>query len=72
MKVAYEAGLFGFWLSDKLLEDNIEAMVVPHSLIPIESGNSVCRDASFKIESKGPFRGSLEDVMMRMDQSALC
>src|SRR5664280_1152782 len=33
MKVAYEAGPFGFWLSDKLLKDNIEAMVVPPSLI---------------------------------------
>jgi transposase len=29
MKVAYEAGPFGFWLSDKLVEDNIEVMVVP-------------------------------------------
>lgn len=44
MKVAYEAGPFGFWLSDKLLEDNIEVMVVPPSLIPIESGNRVKTD----------------------------
>ena len=44
MKVAYEAGPFGFWLSDKLIEDNIEAMVVPPSLIPIESGNRVKTD----------------------------
>jgi len=44
MKVAYEAGPFGFWLSDKLLKDNIEAMVVPPSLIPIESGNRVKTD----------------------------
>jgi transposase len=44
MKVAYEAGPFGFWLSDKLSEDNIEAMVVPPSLIPIESGNRVKTD----------------------------
>jgi transposase len=44
MKVAYEAGPFGFWLSDKLSEDNIEAMVVPPSLIPVESGNRVKTD----------------------------
>ena len=44
MKVAYEAGPFGFWLSDKLSEDNIDAMVVPPSLIPIESGNRVKTD----------------------------
>jgi transposase len=44
MKVAYEAGPFGFWLSDKLVEDNIEVMVVPPSLIPVESGNRVKTD----------------------------
>jgi transposase len=44
MKVAYEAGPFGFWLSDKLSEDNIDTMVVPPSLIPIESGNRVKTD----------------------------
>jgi len=44
MKVAYEAGPFGFWLSDKLSEDNIEVMVVPPSLIPVESGNRVKTD----------------------------
>jgi transposase len=44
MKVAYEAGPFGFWLSDRLIEDNIEVMVVPPSLIPVESGNRVKTD----------------------------
>jgi transposase len=44
IKVAYEAGPFGFWLSDKLVEDNIEVMVVPPSLIPVESGNRVKTD----------------------------
>jgi transposase len=44
MKVAYEAGPFGFWLSDKLVEDGIEALVVPPSLIPVESGNRVKTD----------------------------
>jgi len=44
MKVAYEAGPFGFWLSDKLVEDGIEVLVVPPSLIPTESGNRVKTD----------------------------
>lgn len=43
VKVAYEAGC-GFWLYDKLTEDGIEAIVVPPSLIPIESGNKVKTD----------------------------
>ncbi len=42
--VAYEAGPFGFWLLDKLVLDGIEAIVVPPSLIPIESGNKVKTD----------------------------
>lgn len=44
MNVAYEAGPFGFWLSDKLVEDNIDVMVVPPPLIPVESGNGVKTD----------------------------
>lgn len=44
IKVAYEAGPFGFWLCDKLTEDGIETIVVPPSLIPIESGNRVKTD----------------------------
>jgi len=44
MKVAYEAGPFGFWLSDKLTMDGIEVLVVPPSLIPTESGNRVKTD----------------------------
>ena len=44
IKVAYEAGPCGFWLYDKLTEDGIEAIVVPPSLIPIESGNKVKTD----------------------------
>jgi transposase len=42
--VAYEAGPFGFWLLDKLVQDGIEAIVVPPSLIPVESGNKVKTD----------------------------
>ena len=44
VKVAYEAGPCGFWLYDKLTEDGIEAIVVPPSLIPMESGNKVKTD----------------------------
>ena len=44
VKVAYEAGPFGFWLYDRLTEDNMEALVVPPSTIPVESGNKVKTD----------------------------
>jgi transposase len=44
IKIAYEAGPFGFWLYDKLTEDGIETIVVPPSLIPLESGNRVKTD----------------------------
>jgi transposase len=43
-QVAYEAGPCGFWLYDRLTEDRIETIVVPPSLIPIESGNRVKTD----------------------------
>jgi transposase len=42
--VAYEAGPCGFWFYDKLIQDGIETIVVPPSLIPIESGNKVKTD----------------------------
>jgi transposase len=44
IKAAYEAGPCGFWLYDRLTEDGIETLVVPPSLIPIESGNKVKTD----------------------------
>ena len=44
VKVAYEAVPCGFWLYAQLTEDGIEAIVVPPSLIPIESGNKVKTD----------------------------
>lgn len=44
IKVAYEAGACGFWLYDRLTEDEIETIGVPPSLIPIESGNKVKTD----------------------------
>ena len=44
IKVAYEAGPCGFWLYDRLTENGIETIVVPPSLIPVESGNKVKTD----------------------------
>jgi transposase len=44
IKVAYEAGPCGFSLCDMLTEDGIDVIVVPPSLIPIESGNRVKTD----------------------------
>lgn len=44
VKVAYEAGPCGFWLHDRLTEDGVDTIVVPPSLIPLESGNRVKTD----------------------------
>jgi transposase len=44
IQVAYEAGPCGFGLYDQLKEDGVEGIVVPPSLIPIESGNKVKTD----------------------------
>jgi transposase len=44
IKVAYEAGPRGFWLYDKPTADGIDTIVVPPSLIPVESGNKVKTD----------------------------
>jgi transposase len=44
IKVAYEAGPCGFGLYDKLSAEGIETIVVPPSLIPVESGNKVKTD----------------------------
>ena len=44
IRVAYEAGPAGFRLYDELTADHIECMVVPPSLIPVESGNRVKTD----------------------------
>jgi transposase len=44
IRIAYEAGPCGFGLHDQLRRDGIEVIVVPPSLIPIESGNKVKTD----------------------------
>jgi transposase len=44
IRVAYEAGPAGFNLYDELTTDHIECIVVPPSLIPVESGNRVKTD----------------------------
>ena len=47
----YEAGYFGFWLYDFLVEMGVSASVTPPSLIPSQSGNRVKTDPidSFKL-----------------------
>lgn len=40
----YEAGYFGYWLHDRLVEEGIECLVTPPSLIPQEYGNRVKTD----------------------------
>ncbi|MBI5468333.1 MAG: IS110 family transposase [Deltaproteobacteria bacterium] len=44
IKAAYEAGYFGFWLYDHLIEYGAECIVTPPSLLPIEYGNKVKTD----------------------------
>jgi transposase len=44
IRVAYEAGPCGFGLHDQLRGDGVEVMVVPPSLILVESGNKVKTD----------------------------
>ncbi len=44
IRVAYEAGPSGFGLLDQLRGDGVEGIVVPPSLIPIESGTKVKTD----------------------------
>lgn len=44
IRVAYEAGPCGFWLHDRLTKDGLETIVVPPSLILLESGNRVKTD----------------------------
>jgi transposase len=43
-KTVYEAGCFGFWLHDKLIEYGAECVVTPPSLVPVEYGNKVKTD----------------------------
>jgi transposase len=44
IQVVYEAGCFGFWLHDRLIEHGVKCIVTPPSLIPQESGNRVKTD----------------------------
>ena len=41
IRVAYEAGPCGFGLYDRLRADGIDVLVVPPSLIPVESGKVI-------------------------------
>ena len=40
----YEAGYFGFWLYDRLMEYGVDCVVTPPSLVPKEYGNRVKTD----------------------------
>jgi len=44
LQIVYEAGYFGFWLHDKLIEYGAQCVVTPPSLLPTESGNRVKTD----------------------------
>lgn len=44
LKVVYEAGYFGFWLHDLIVEYGAECIVTPPSLIPQQAGNRVKTD----------------------------
>ena len=44
INTVYEAGYFGFWLHDDLIEYGAECIVTPPSLIPQEYGNKVKTD----------------------------
>jgi transposase len=44
VEAVYEAGYFGYWLHDQLLEAGARCIVTPPSLIPLESGNRVKTD----------------------------
>ena len=51
VRIAYEAGLCGFDLYDRLTADGIECIVTPPSLIPTQSGSRVKTDTkdSYKL-----------------------
>ena len=44
LRIAYEAGPTGFSLYEELVADGMDCIVVPPSLIPVESGNRVKTD----------------------------
>ena len=45
VRVVYEAGYFGFWLYDRVIESGAECIVTPPSLLPQEYGNRVKTDS---------------------------
>jgi transposase len=44
IQVVYEAGYFGFWLHDRLVDYGVECIVTPPSLVPQQYGNRVKTD----------------------------
>jgi transposase len=44
IQAVYEAGCFGFWLSDRMVDSGVNCLVTPPSLVPMEYGNRVKTD----------------------------
>jgi transposase len=44
VQAVYEAGCFGFWLYDRIVQHGVECLVTPPSLVPQEYGNRVKTD----------------------------
>ena len=44
IQAVYEAGCFGFWLRDRMVDSGIDCLVTPPSLVPMEYGNRVKTD----------------------------
>lgn len=44
IQAVYEAGYFGFWLHDRLVEYGVDCVITPPSLVPLEYGNRVKTD----------------------------
>jgi transposase len=44
IQAVYEAGCFGFWLFDRMVDSGFDCLVTPPSLVPMEYGNRVKTD----------------------------
>lgn len=44
IQAVYEAGCFGFWLFDRMVDSGVDCLVTPPSLVPMEYGNRVKTD----------------------------
>lgn len=58
VQVVYEAGCFGFWLHDRLIENGVECLVTPPNLAPQESGIGA-DNWHFWMRSHGKYRATI-------------